>query len=135
MRRALHELTHIGHSRKRILDDALIRVRQSGLARKLLDVIAVGLAGRNTSGRGVRLVQEPRIRQIRHYVADGCRTETLFTGPRQGPRSHRFARGDKRFHDRREDLALALSHLSSRWHIAFCDLAPGTRPKTLKCFL
>src|ERR1019366_10742984 len=94
MRGPLHEFLDIARILQVALNQALVGGRQSRLARQLLDVETVGLRRGNTSGRGVWLLEKPCVSQIRHYVADGSRAETLAIGAGKRGRSHRLARRD-----------------------------------------
>ena len=79
------------------------------IAAELLHVIPVGGGTRHPSGRGVRLFEETAIGQIGHHIANGRGTQPFPTGARNHARPHRLARGNKRFHDRREDFAFPVA--------------------------
>ena len=109
MRGALHELLHILRALQVALDQAFVGRRQTRLAGQLLHIEAIGLRGRNASGRGVRLLQKSGVGQIGHDVANGGGAQVLAIIARQRARSNRLARGDVGLHDGGQDFAFAFA--------------------------
>src|SRR5690349_8296221 len=107
MRSAFHKLLHVGDALERALDHALVVGRELRGTADLVHVVAVSLGRRNAAGGGMRLLKEARVRQIRHYVADRSRTQTLAVHTRQSARTDRLTGSDIAFHNRGEDLVLA----------------------------
>src|SRR5258705_2592533 len=83
VRCAFHEFLHVSDPGQRVLDNAFIFVRETGLSAELLDVVAIGFSARNASSRSMRLLQETGISQVRHHVTDGGRAQTLATATRK----------------------------------------------------
>src|SRR6266513_3438389 len=111
----------------------LQRLRQALAARRAqaLDVLALVLCeiadlqeavdkeaqpglGRQPPGRSVRRIEQPRLFEIRHDVADRRRRQMLPQQPRQGTRADRFAGRDITIDDQPKDLAAALAQFADR---------------------
>jgi hypothetical protein len=65
----------------------------------------------------MRLLQQTCVREIRHNVADGGRTEALAAAARESTRSYRFARGDEGLDNGGQNFALTRPDLYRLRHI------------------
>ena len=97
----------------------------------LLNVVPEGRRGRNPSGRGVRLLQQARLAQRGHHVANGGGTQPLPVGKamRNRLRSHRFAGGDVELDDGRKHQPLARTDARIR-HL---PCSPSRLPRDKPC--
>ena len=95
------------------LDQALVGRRQPRLARQLVRVIAISLRRRHPSGRGMRLLQETSVRQVRHDVTNRRRAQALAIRARQRARSDWLARRDVGLDDGGQNFAFAFSDTRS----------------------
>src|SRR5207248_6025049 len=110
VRGAFHELLHVSHALKRILNDAFVSLRELGLAAELLNVIAVCRRARNTACGSMRLFEKTGVGKIGHNITNSRRTEPFPAASRDHARTDRLARGNEGFHDRGQDLALPVSY-------------------------
>jgi len=85
----------------------------------LADVVAEGGGGGNPAGGGVRLLQQARLAQRGHHIAQGCGTEAFLVGKkaRNPLRGHGFAGGNVQLDDGRKHQPLSrtearIRHLS-----------------------
>src|SRR5712671_3832369 len=115
MRGAFHEFLHVGDTGQRVLDNAFIFMRETGLSAELLDVVTIGFSARNASSRSMRLLQEAGVSQVRHHVTDGGRAQTLAAGARKSARTYRLAGGDISLDDGGQDLPFPIA-CWSWWH-------------------
>src|SRR5712692_2825390 len=108
MRGSFHQTIGPGASRIN-LADALNRpavaARKTRVAQNVIDVIAVSLIGGNATGRGMRLLEQSRLFQFAHHIADRRRTPSRRVlkaiGYRVGP--DRLARNQMLPDDRRQN--------------------------------
>ena len=109
MRGPLHKLLHVSNAREGILNNALVLHREARLPTQLLDVIAISFRTRHAPGGGVRLLEKPRIGQVRHHVPDRGRTQALAAGAREGARADGFPGGDESLDDCGQDFPFPLT--------------------------
>ena len=126
MRRALHELLHVGDAGERIGDHGFFLGRQTGSARDLLNVIAISLGRWDAARRGVRLLEKARVGEVSHHVADGCGAESFAVRARESAGTDGLARGNEGLHDGRQDFAFAIPDIGVSWHTQLSKiLNPG----------
>ncbi len=118
-----------GQRRRRLLQ----RLRQALAARRAqrLDIVPLVLGevaefqqtvheqaqpglGRQTPGRGVRRIEQPRLFEIGHHVADRRRRQVLPEQPRQRARADRLAGLHESVDDQAKNLAAAIVQLGKR---------------------
>src|SRR6185312_13197332 len=112
----LHKVLHVVDAMQALIDTPSIIKRDLMSRRKLLYVILERGGSRYTSGRGMRLFQKAGIGQVRHDIANACRTETFAVGPRQSARSNRFPTNNVGLDDRRKYFPFAGAELRLVWH-------------------
>ena len=123
MRGTLHELLNVGDAGQRIGDYGLFLGCETGRARDLFHVIAIGLGGRHTAGGGMRLLKEAGVGEVGHHVANGCGAESFAVGASEGARTDRLARGDEGLHDGSQNFAFAIPDIGVSRHRQWCQLS------------
>src|SRR5689334_10222860 len=117
MRGALQEFLRIADSAERIRDQLLVSLRDLSSPSELLDVIPVSLGRRNSSSRGVRLLQKSGISQVRHHVPDRRWAEPVPVAASKRARADRLSSRDIGFDNGGQDLPFSGSYVGTR-HVA-----------------
>ena len=83
--------------------------------KKIIYIKAIALRGGNPPGRCVQLLEVAQHLQIRHFIANRCRTHTQIVFPGNGTRAHGLRRGNIIINDRLQNPLLTFiehSHTS-----------------------
>src|ERR1700730_11243362 len=91
---ALGDFRGAGGGAQLTADPFFVHGAEGRLRGDFLGEEAVGRGGRNTSGRGMRLVKKTGFFEVDHDVADGCAAQALLETLGDGARRYRLARLD-----------------------------------------